>query len=79
MKFFVLDLLIGVHCTHGVNRTGYLVCRYMIDKLDFQPKNAIEGQLQLLYPVMAYSDRTYVASGVGLIQNQNIGAGLGPK
>ena len=59
-KLFVLDLLIGVHCTHGVNRTGYLVCRYMIDKLDFQPKNAIEGQLQLLYPVTAYSDRTYV-------------------
>ncbi|CAI5441138.1 unnamed protein product [Caenorhabditis angaria] len=23
--------LIGVHCTHGLNRTGYLICRYMID------------------------------------------------
>ncbi|KAI0240718.1 hypothetical protein LSAT2_008558 [Lamellibrachia satsuma] len=21
------DLLVGVHCTHGVNRTGYLVCK----------------------------------------------------
>ncbi|NWR49447.1 DUS11 phosphatase, partial [Regulus satrapa] len=21
------DKLIGVHCTHGLNRTGYLVCR----------------------------------------------------
>ena len=20
--------LIGVHCTHGLNRTGYLICRY---------------------------------------------------
>lgn len=25
------DKLIGVHCTHGLNRTGYLVCRYLID------------------------------------------------
>lgn len=23
----VADKLIGVHCTHGLNRTGYLVCR----------------------------------------------------
>ncbi|VDM44944.1 unnamed protein product [Toxocara canis] len=25
------DKLIGVHCTHGVNRTGYLICRYLIE------------------------------------------------
>ncbi|TKS89271.1 RNA/RNP complex-1-interacting phosphatase [Collichthys lucidus] len=25
------DKLIGVHCTHGLNRTGYLVCRYLVD------------------------------------------------
>jgi atypical dual specificity phosphatase len=35
--------LIGVHCTHGLNRTGYLVCRYMIDKLSFTPDKAIEA------------------------------------
>ena len=23
------DGLIGVHCTHGLNRTGYLICRYL--------------------------------------------------
>ncbi|CAN7939028.1 unnamed protein product, partial [Ixodes hexagonus] len=33
--------LIGVHCTHGVNRTGYLVCRYMIDRLRVPPDEAI--------------------------------------
>ena len=22
--------LIGVHCTHGLNRTGYLVCRFLL-------------------------------------------------
>lgn len=33
--------LIGVHCTHGLNRTGYMVCRYMIQLLDFSPDQAI--------------------------------------
>ncbi|GBP90088.1 Tyrosine-protein phosphatase [Eumeta japonica] len=35
------DKLVGVHCTHGLNRTGYLVCRYMRDRLDVPPKQAI--------------------------------------
>ncbi|XP_026987856.1 RNA/RNP complex-1-interacting phosphatase-like isoform X3 [Sagmatias obliquidens] len=25
------DRLIGVHCTHGLNRTGYHICRYLVD------------------------------------------------
>ncbi|XP_077995889.1 RNA/RNP complex-1-interacting phosphatase-like [Glandiceps talaboti] len=25
------DKLIGVHCTHGVNRSGYMIGRYLID------------------------------------------------
>ena len=32
-----------MHCTHGVNRTGYMVCRYMISKLGFTPDLAIAG------------------------------------
>ncbi|KAJ8347067.1 hypothetical protein SKAU_G00284680 [Synaphobranchus kaupii] len=36
------DKLIGVHCTHGLNRTGYLVCRYMIDVDGMDPAEAIE-------------------------------------
>nr|DBA32037.1 TPA: hypothetical protein GDO54_007788 [Pyxicephalus adspersus] len=36
------DKLVGVHCTHGLNRTGYLVCRYMIDVLGMVPSEAIE-------------------------------------
>ncbi|XP_035674217.1 RNA/RNP complex-1-interacting phosphatase-like isoform X3 [Branchiostoma floridae] len=35
------DSLIGVHCTHGVNRTGYLVCRYLIDYKHFTAEKAI--------------------------------------
>ncbi|XP_072004920.1 RNA/RNP complex-1-interacting phosphatase isoform X2 [Engystomops pustulosus] len=36
------DKLVGVHCTHGLNRTGYLVCRYLIDVLSMEPSEAIE-------------------------------------
>ncbi|XP_052773369.1 mRNA-capping enzyme-like [Mya arenaria] len=37
------DHLIGVHCTHGVNRTGYIVCRYMIERLGIAPEKALEA------------------------------------
>lgn len=33
--------LIGVHCTHGVNRTGFFICSYMINKLGFNFETAI--------------------------------------
>ena len=36
------DALIGVHCTHGVNRTGYLICRYLIEKFNWAPQKAID-------------------------------------
>jgi len=36
------EALIGVHCTHGVNRTGYLICRYLIQKLKWEPEKAIQ-------------------------------------
>uniref|UniRef100_A0AAT9UPT5 DSP DUSP11 n=1 Tax=Condorpox virus TaxID=3049970 RepID=A0AAT9UPT5_9POXV len=34
--------LIGVHCTHGLNRTGYMICRYMIEVYGINPIAAIE-------------------------------------
>ena len=33
--------LIGVHCTHGLNRTGYLISRYLIEKQGWDPDRAI--------------------------------------
>ncbi|XP_041665240.1 RNA/RNP complex-1-interacting phosphatase-like [Cheilinus undulatus] len=36
------DRLIGVHCTHGLNRTGYLMCRYLIDVDSVDPAAAVE-------------------------------------
>uniref|UniRef100_A0A0N4ZK48 TYR_PHOSPHATASE_2 domain-containing protein n=1 Tax=Parastrongyloides trichosuri TaxID=131310 RepID=A0A0N4ZK48_PARTI len=35
--------IIGVHCTHGLNRTGYMICRYMTDILGFSAKNATDA------------------------------------
>jgi len=34
--------IIGIHSTRGVNRVGYLICKYMIDKLNINPDTAIE-------------------------------------
>lgn len=36
------DKLIGVHCTHGLNRTGYLIVRYMIEQFSWDPNEALE-------------------------------------
>ncbi|XP_070493500.1 RNA/RNP complex-1-interacting phosphatase homolog [Chironomus tepperi] len=34
--------LIGIHCTHGLNRTGYFVCSYMVLVLSIPPNEAIK-------------------------------------
>ena len=38
------NALIGVHCTYGVNRTGYMICRYLIQKMGWNPQKAIGKQ-----------------------------------
>lgn len=37
------DLLIGIHCSNGVNRSGYLICRYLIDRLGWSSHEALEA------------------------------------
>ncbi|GLV31760.1 uncharacterized protein CBL_07519 [Carabus blaptoides fortunei] len=39
----VEDKFIGVHCTHGINRTGYFICNYMIQKMGYTPTDAISA------------------------------------
>jgi len=34
---------IGVHCTHGINRTGYMICRFLIDTKGWNAADAIRG------------------------------------
>ncbi|KAG2765432.1 hypothetical protein Pcac1_g23013 [Phytophthora cactorum] len=33
---------IAVHCTHGLNRTGYLIVTYMVKRLDYTVTDALE-------------------------------------
>lgn len=35
--------LIGVHCTHGFNRTGFLIVSYMVEKLDCSVEAALSA------------------------------------
>ncbi|EFX71763.1 hypothetical protein DAPPUDRAFT_326892 [Daphnia pulex] len=35
--------ILMVHCTHGLNRTGYLVSRYLIERRGFEPEDAINA------------------------------------
>ncbi|VDM41265.1 unnamed protein product [Toxocara canis] len=37
------ETVIGVHCTHGVNRSGYLICRFLIDRLGWSSHDAIDA------------------------------------
>uniref|UniRef100_A0A0A9ZG81 RNA/RNP complex-1-interacting phosphatase n=1 Tax=Lygus hesperus TaxID=30085 RepID=A0A0A9ZG81_LYGHE len=37
------DSLIGIHCTHGVNRTGYMIARYMIQRMGISVSDALES------------------------------------
>ncbi|XP_037948884.1 RNA/RNP complex-1-interacting phosphatase homolog isoform X1 [Teleopsis dalmanni] len=36
------EKIIGVHCTHGVNRTGFLLCHYMVKNLSVKSAEAIK-------------------------------------
>ncbi|XP_054157712.1 mRNA-capping enzyme-like [Oppia nitens] len=35
--------VIAVHCTHGFNRTGFLICAYLIEKLDWSVEAAVNA------------------------------------
>ncbi|KRZ05149.1 putative tyrosine-protein phosphatase F54C8.4 [Trichinella zimbabwensis] len=36
------DMVICVHCSNGVERTGYFICRYLIDRMAWANRNAID-------------------------------------
>ncbi|XP_017786224.1 PREDICTED: probable tyrosine-protein phosphatase F54C8.4 [Nicrophorus vespilloides] len=38
-----VDGLIGVHCTHGLNRTGYFICKYMVEMMGIDARRAIRA------------------------------------
>ncbi|XP_071854236.1 mRNA-capping enzyme-like [Apostichopus japonicus] len=34
--------VIGVHCTHGFNRSGFLICAYLVEKMDWSIDMAVQ-------------------------------------
>lgn len=34
--------IVGVHCTHGFNRTGFFICSYLVEKYDYDIAAAIQ-------------------------------------
>lgn len=40
-KFYHFFVYLGVHCTHGFNRTGFMIATYLIEILDFDVTSAI--------------------------------------
>jgi mRNA-capping enzyme len=47
---------IAVHCTHGFNRTGFLIVSYMVQKMDFDLELAIETFAKMRPPGIYKSD-----------------------
>jgi len=35
--------VMGVHCTHGINRTGYIICTFMVQRLGWEPQAAMDA------------------------------------
>ena len=35
--------VIGVHCTHGINRTGFIICSFLVQRLLWRPEDAISA------------------------------------
>ncbi|XP_035722798.1 probable tyrosine-protein phosphatase F54C8.4 isoform X1 [Vespa mandarinia] len=54
------DDVIGVHCTHGINRSGYLICRYLIQQQGWELQDSLKAFEEARgYPI--YRD-AYVAA-----------------
>ncbi|XP_064412309.1 mRNA-capping enzyme isoform X2 [Latimeria chalumnae] len=48
--------LIGVHCTHGFNRTGFLICAYLVEKMDWSIEAAVATFAQARPPGIYKAD-----------------------
>ena len=57
--------VMGVHCTHGINRTGYIICTFMVQRLGWEPQAALEA--------------FEAARGIPILHQEYIDAVLGVK
>ncbi|KAM3913661.1 uncharacterized protein RB166_018892 [Leptodactylus fuscus] len=70
------DKLIGVHCTTGINRTGYLICRYLIDVDLWRPLHALSAFAQARgHPI---EGTVYIEDIVKGPSRSNVGIDLPP-
>ena len=44
------NLYIGLHCTHGFNRTGFLICSYLVEENDWDVQTAVAAFAQARPP-----------------------------
>lgn len=71
--------LVGVHCTHGLNRTGYLICRYMIEVDGYTAADAISmfeyyrghPMEREHYKITLYETEARLKNGGKTIKSQN--------
>jgi hypothetical protein len=40
----------GIHCTHGYNRTGFMIVSYMVERLDFAVDAALANFFEAREP-----------------------------
>lgn len=48
--------IIGVHCTHGFNRTGFLICAFLVEKMDWSIEAAVATFAQARPPGIYKAD-----------------------
>lgn len=72
MSFFsneiFLDKLIGVHCTHGLNRSGFMICRYMIEEMKIPPIDAISGEASFFFTMTKWETTHIIDEFFGLFE-----------
>uniref|UniRef100_A0A674E1N8 RNA guanylyltransferase and 5'-phosphatase n=1 Tax=Salmo trutta TaxID=8032 RepID=A0A674E1N8_SALTR len=47
---------LSVHCTHGFNRTGFLICAYLVEKMDWSIEAAVAAFAQARIPGICKGD-----------------------
>lgn len=59
-----------MHCTHGLNRTGYMICRYLIEVDGWDANSAIERMFYKFCFILdesGYSTRCYAVANLLLL------------
>lgn len=62
------DGIVGVHCTHGFNRSGFMICSYLVEHNDWHIEAAIQQFIHLREPGIykqEYLNKLYELYGDG--------------